>query len=65
MKIRINGQLLLLMLAEKLVNLDCKLIQINTDGIFYIGKTANRAAIEDACKENWELYEKNKERFLS
>ena len=35
MKIRINGQLLLLMLTEQLIKLDCKIIQINTDGVFF------------------------------
>lgn len=36
MKIRINGQLLLLMLAEKLIKIGAKLKQLNTDGILYI-----------------------------
>lgn len=53
MQIRINGQLLLLMLAEKLVKAGCRLIQINTDGIFYIGKNDKRQEIENICKE-WE-----------
>ncbi len=57
MQIRINGQLLLLMLAEKLVNLGCRLIQINTDGIFYVGKIENRDQINAACKE-WETLTK-------
>lgn len=35
MKIRINGQLLLLMLAEKLIGVGAKLKQLNTDGILY------------------------------
>lgn len=35
MKIRINGQLLLLMLTEQLIKLDCEIIQINTDGVFF------------------------------
>lgn len=35
MKIRMNGQLLLLMLAERLVEIGAKLVQINTDGILY------------------------------
>lgn len=38
MKIRINGQLLLLMLAEKLVQIGCKIVQANTDGLFLICK---------------------------
>lgn len=36
MQIRINGQLFLLMLAEKLLEIGCKLKQINTDGIVAI-----------------------------
>ena len=35
MKIRINGQLLLLMLTEQLIKLNCEIIQINTDGVFF------------------------------
>lgn len=34
MQIRINGQLFLLMLAEKLIEIGCTIIQYNTDGIF-------------------------------
>ena len=34
MKIRINGQLLL-MLTEQLIKLNCEIIQINTDGVFF------------------------------
>ena len=36
MKIRINGQLLLLMLTEMLLDAGAKLKQLNTDGILYI-----------------------------
>ena len=35
MKIRINGQLLLLMLTERLLKVGAKLKQLNTDGILY------------------------------
>lgn len=38
MQIRMNGQLLLLKLAEMLLSINCKLVQINTDGIFLICK---------------------------
>lgn len=41
MQVRINGQLLLLMLAERLLDLGCKLYQINTDGILYKIKRTN------------------------
>lgn len=36
MKIRINGQLLLLMLTERIIAAGGKLIQLNTDGILYL-----------------------------
>ena len=35
MGIRINGQLLLLMLTEKLIQVGAQIIQINTDGVFF------------------------------
>lgn len=38
MKIRMNGQLLLLKLAEMLITIGCKMIQYNTDGLFLICK---------------------------
>jgi hypothetical protein len=38
MKIRINGQLLLLMLTEKLIQAGAKIKQLNTDGVLYIIK---------------------------
>ena len=49
MKIRINGQLLLLMLTEQLIKLDCEIIQINTDGVFF------------KCKKD--IYPKVQEKF--
>lgn len=36
MQIRINGQLLLLMLAERLIAIGCKIVQANTDGLFVL-----------------------------
>ena len=53
MKIRINGQLLLLMLAEKLVKANCRIIQANTDGLFFITKRNNIQQYKQVCKE-WE-----------
>lgn len=50
MQIRMNGQLLLLMLAEKLYNIGCRIIQVNTDGIFYVGKNKDRNKIKEICK---------------
>ena len=53
MGIRINGQLLLLMLTEKLIAIGAKPIQLNTDGIFCrIPKNKYDEAIK-VCKE-WE-----------
>ena len=53
MGIRINGQLLLLMLTEKLIAIGAKPIQLNTDGIFCrIPKNRYDEAIQ-ICKE-WE-----------
>lgn len=37
-KIRINGQLMLLMLAEALTLIGCRIIQLNTDGAFVLAK---------------------------
>ena len=53
LKIRINGQLLLLMLAEKLVEIGCKIIQANTDGLFLICKKNKYEEYQKVCKE-WE-----------
>ena len=50
MQIRMNGQLLLLMLAEKLYNIGCRIIQVNTDGIFYVGKNKDKNKIKEICK---------------
>lgn len=53
MKIRINGQLLLLMLAEKLVQIGCRIVQANTDGLFLICKKDNYSNYNKVCQE-WE-----------
>ena len=53
MQIRVNGQLLLLMLAEKLVEIGCKIIQANTDGLFLICKKNKYEKYQKVCKE-WE-----------
>lgn len=44
LKIRINGQLLLLMLVENLINIGCEIVSVNTDGI-------NAMIPEDKLKE--------------
>lgn len=53
MQIRMNGQLMLLMLAERLLEAGCKLKNLNTDGIFVVRKLADEEKFQKACKE-WE-----------
>lgn len=53
MQIRINGQLLLLMLAEKLVELGCRIVQANTDGLFVLLKKSIYDKVNNVCRE-WE-----------
>lgn len=53
MKIRINGQLLLLMLAEKLTQLGCRIVQANTDGLFVIVKKVKYESFKNICSD-WE-----------
>lgn len=53
MQIRINGQLLLLMLAEKLVELGCRIVQANTDGLFVLLKKSIYDKVNIVCRE-WE-----------
>lgn len=65
MKIRINGQLLLLMLAEKLTQLGCRIIQANTDGLFVLLKKSVYDSVNKVCRE-WEQLTKltlEEERF--
>ena len=52
-QIRMNGQLLLLMLCERLLTLDAKLIQVNTDGVLYLIKKSRLTELEIQLKE-WE-----------
>lgn len=53
MQIRINGQLLLLMLAEKLVEVGCRIVQANTDGLFVLLKKDVYDKVNNICRE-WE-----------
>lgn len=65
MQIRINGQLLLLMLAERLVELGCRIIQANTDGLFVLLKRDIYDKVNNVCRE-WEQLTKltlEEERF--
>lgn len=50
-KIRINGQLILLLLVDRLLELGCEIIQCNTDGIVYRAKKDLKQAISDAIAE--------------
>ena len=50
-KIRINGQLVLLMLVDRLLELGCEIIQVNTDGVMYIAKKDLSDVIGQAIKE--------------
>ena len=47
-KIRINGQLILLMLADLLLQHSCEIVQVNTDGVMFIAKKAYKNAIMES-----------------
>ena len=50
-KIRMNGQLILLMLVDRLLSINCKIVQVNTDGVVYIADKANRELIDQFIHE--------------
>ncbi|MEE3413743.1 MAG: hypothetical protein VZR53_00040 [Prevotella sp.] len=50
-RIRINGQLILLLLVDRLLELGCEIIQCNTDGVVYRAKNGLKQAVSDAIKE--------------
>ena len=50
-KIRMNGQLILLMLVDRLLSINCKIVQVNTDGVVYIADKANRELIDKFIHE--------------
>lgn len=50
-KIRINGQLILLMLVDRLLELGCEIIQVNTDGVVYRAKNSLKNGIQEAIHE--------------
>lgn len=50
-KIRINGQLVLLMLVDRLLQLGCRIVQVNTDGVMYVAKEADRSGVQSAIHE--------------
>lgn len=53
MQIRINGQLLLLMLAESLTDIGCRIVQANTDGLFVLLKKDYYSKVQEICR-SWE-----------
>ena len=50
-KIRINGQLVLLMLADILLQYGCEIIQVNTDGVMFIAKKDRESDIMESVSE--------------
>ena len=50
-RIRINGQLILLMLVDRLLELGCKIVQVNTDGVIYIAKKTAKGEIQETVSE--------------
>ena len=50
-KIRINGQLILLMMVDRLLELGCEIIQVNTDGVVYRAKKALRSRVQKVTRE--------------
>ena len=57
MQIRMNGQMLLLMLCERLLKLGAELKQINTDGILYLIDKSQYENLQKELKE-WEIQTK-------
>jgi len=50
-RIRINGQLILLMLVDRLLKYGCEIIQVNTDGVMFVMKKRDAEAIDREVKE--------------
>ena len=50
-KIRINGQLILLLLVDRLLEIGAEIIQVNTDGVVYRAKTQLKDRIQEAISE--------------
>lgn len=50
-RIRINGQLILLMLIERLIELGCKIVQANTDGVMFICKKSNQDKVQEVVSD--------------
>lgn len=50
-KIRINGQLILLMLVDILLQYNCKIVQVNTDGVMFVGKKGIENHLQESVVE--------------
>ena len=50
-KIRINGQLILLMLIDILLQYNCEIIQVNTDGVMFIAKKDRESDIMESVSK--------------
>ena len=50
-KIRINGQLVLLMLVDILLSYNCEIIQVNTDGVMFIAKKDQESDIMESVSK--------------
>ena len=50
-KIRINGQLILLMLVDILLQYNCEIIQVNTDGVMFIAKKDQESDIMESVSK--------------
>lgn len=57
LRLRLNCQLMLLMLTESLISLGCKIGQLNTDGIMYLAPRNKLDEVMKVCKE-WETVTK-------
>ena len=50
-KIRINGQLVLLMLVDILLQHNCKIVQVNTDGVMFVAKKEIESHLQESVAE--------------
>lgn len=50
-KIRINGQLVLLMLVDILLQYNCRIVQVNTDGVMFVAKKSLESGIQESVTE--------------
>lgn len=50
-KIRINGQLVLLMLVDILLQYDCRIVQVNTDGVMFVAKKNIECELQESVTE--------------